>query len=43
MGTATTLQQQNIEPNFVGNGQPKATAKAFLNVAKKPKSAFCQS
>lgn len=39
-GTATALLQQNIQADFIGNGQPKATAEAFLKIAKNQQVLF---
>ena len=39
-GTAEALLAYNIEANFIGNGQPKATAQAFEKVAKGQKVLF---
>ncbi len=33
-GTAKAIEKQGFQTNFTGNGEPSATAKAFLNIAK---------
>jgi len=39
-GTAATLEKHQIQPDFIGTGHPKATAKAFGEIAHQQKVLF---
>lgn len=42
-GTASALLQHNIQADFIGNGQPKATAEAFLKIAQNQQVLFARA